>query len=151
MTPERRAEILADAENLRWRAYPGMALLAAHVRELDDEITRLTTAETPELPEGVVICLRPGAVLTDDERATINEFHSYLAGKQSAVHIEAYLEARRKHEAILRQEDPGTIDVRCGMALERDPLRALLKEYYRLRLLWERATAKQEPAEPAEP
>lgn len=99
-----------------------------------------------DLPEGVIVCGPHGAALTDDERAAINEFHSYLGGKQGAVHIEAYLEARRKHEAILRQEDPGTIDVRCGIALECDPLRALLREYHRLRKLYERAEPVGQPA-----
>jgi hypothetical protein len=42
ITPERRAEILAHAERYRWRAYPGLALMAQHIGELFDEIDRLS-------------------------------------------------------------------------------------------------------------
>jgi hypothetical protein len=41
ITPECRAEILAHAERYRWRAYPGLALMAQHIGELFDEIDRL--------------------------------------------------------------------------------------------------------------
>lgn len=41
--------------------------------------------------------------------------------------LRAYLDARRRHEAVLGQEDPGTIDIRLGVPLEVADIDGLLE------------------------
>jgi len=89
ITPEYRAEILAHAERFRWRAYPGLALMAQHIGELFDEIDRLN-GEVARLEAARERAARIAGRLEyqrDEVRRHLNEARAELGDRDEAREI----------------------------------------------------------------
>jgi hypothetical protein len=110
ITPEYRAEILAHAERFRWRAYPGLALMAQHIGELFDEIDRLN---------GEVSRLEAGR-----ERA------ARIAGRLEYQRDEVRRHLNEARAELVEREDD--VPSRIAAELDRDEAREIARLAYRL-------------------